>query len=142
MAFTLEKLSYDIPEVKVIPRRDLNEIYADIDELGYDKKEYLPQGTDKFSHGITYLYMMWSRREKQKRLAIELENREMRRDLMKELLSQYVHNQIIQLPNEEFDEFIDYCAVTDLQMQRMSQYQFIVFVQSKWERYMNQIDWD
>ena len=137
----LEVLAYDLRQVEIFPKRDLEKIYKDIDKLGYQKKEYIVSGIDAFNSPITFLYQSFSRRERQKRLAAQLINEDKRRDLLKELLTQYVHADIIQLENGKFDEFIDFCNVSDSFMKNTSQYDFIMFIKKRYAQYMDTYGW-
>jgi hypothetical protein len=65
----------------------------------------------------------------------ELRNEDRKRALLKELLTKYVEYDIINLSNDSFDDFIDYCAVPDEVIRGMSQYEFLMYVQRKYELY-------
>lgn len=134
-------LQQTLPEVEVFPQRELDAIYRDIEKLGYDKRDYTMTGVNVFASPITALYMAYSKRERSRREVARLENEDRRRDLLKELLRKYVDADIIQLTNQEFDHFIDYCDVSDRFMQTSSQYEFIVFVKNKFKQYSIQNDY-
>ncbi|MFM2136041.1 MAG: hypothetical protein RL021_1441, partial [Bacteroidota bacterium] len=54
-----------------------------------------------------------------------------------ELLVNYVSYDIIQLDNDEFDAFIDYCQVPEYYMKSASQYDFCLFIKQKFLAYQS-----
>ena len=132
---TLSKLAYEIRTVDIIPPRELEQIQKDIDKLGYKKEDYILTGVDAFNSPITFLYQAFNKRERAIRDIAERRNEDRRRALLKELFRKYVDNNIINLSEEKFDRFIDYCGVSDEFLQTSSQYDFIVYVRKKYETY-------
>jgi hypothetical protein len=88
-----------------------------------------------FESPITFLYQEFSRRERSKRLVAELRNEDAKRELLRELLHKYVEYEIINLGDESFDDFIDFCAVPDDVIKGLTQYDFLVYVKKKYELY-------
>jgi hypothetical protein len=131
----LMPLHYVMKEAEIFPRRKLEEIEKDIASLGYDKHDYQLSGIDAFQSPITFLYQEFSRRERSKREVAYLINEDRKRDLLKELLRKYVSYDIINLSNESFDDFIDFCKVPDEVIKGLSQYDFILYVKKKYELY-------
>lgn len=121
--------------VAVIPERSLRDIQADIARLGYNEKDFRESGVNALQSPITFLYQEFSRRERSKRLVAELRNEERKRELLRELLHLYVEYDIINLGDESFDDFIDFCAVPDEVIKGLSQYDFLVYVKKKYELY-------
>jgi len=131
----LKRLQVQLKPVEIFTRRELEEIQKDIESLGYKDEDYMVTGADALQSPITYLYQAFSRRERSKREVAELKNNDRRRSLLKELFRKYVDNDIIQLSNEEFDDFIDFCGVSDEFLQRSSQYEFVMYIKKKFEVY-------
>ncbi len=125
----------ELKPVAVLPERTLKEIQEDINKLGYNERDYRASGVDAFQSPITFLYQEFSRRERSKRLVAELVNEDRKRELLRELLHKYVQYEIINLGNESFDDFIDFCAVPDEVIKGLSQYDFLIYVKKKYELY-------
>ncbi len=125
----------ELKPVAVLPERTLKEIQDDINKLGYRESDYRTTGVDAFSSPITFLYQEFSRRERSKRQVAELRNEDAKRDLLRELLHKYVEYEIINLGDESFDDFIDFCAVPDEVIKGLSQYDFLIYVKKKYELY-------
>jgi hypothetical protein len=119
----LKKLSVQLKEVYVFSPRDLEAIEKDIRKLGYNKKDYELSGIDAFASPITFLYQEFNRLERLKRHNAELVNNEKRRNLLKELLTRYVADELIGLSNDEFDNFVDFCNVSETFMKTSTQYE-------------------
>jgi hypothetical protein len=129
----LRKLEINLKPVEIFTRRDLEEIQKDIESLGYNDNDYQLEGVDAFSSPITALYQAFSRRERNIRKVAEMRNDDRRRALLKELFRKYVDNDIIQLNNEDFDDFVDFCEVSDSFLKNSTQYDFIMYVKKKFE---------
>ena len=54
---------------------------------------------------------------------------------IRDRLQQYVDYGIINLSNDSFDDFIDFCAVPEEVIKGLSQYDFLVYVKKKYELY-------
>ncbi len=129
----MKKLQVQLQPVEVFSNRDLEQIQRDIEKLGYEKSDYTLQGVSAVESPITALYQAFSKRERNKREVAEMRNNDQRRALLKELFRKYVDNDIIQLDNNEFDEFIDFCGVSDEFLKNSTQYDFIMYVKKRFE---------
>lgn len=122
-------------EFQVVPKRDLEDIQKEIAELGYKEEDYMLNGVNALESPITFLYQSFSKREASKRIVAELRNEDRKRALLKELLKRYVEYDIINLSNDSFDDFIDFCAVPDEVIKGLSQYDFLMHIKKKYELY-------
>jgi hypothetical protein len=138
----LDDRIYQLPTIAILTPRDLEAIGEDIKKLGFNESEFK---TATVMSPITFLYESFSKRERS-RIEIErLKFEDRKRDLLKELFHLYVDFDIIDLTNEEFDEFIDFMNVSDEYLRTSSQYEFLVFVKDQFVRYKmwkrNQLKW-
>jgi hypothetical protein len=131
----MRPIQVQLAEVEVLPERTLKQIQKDIDKLGYRESDYRISQVDAFQSPITFLYQEFSRRERSKRLVAQLENEDRKRELLKELLYKYVQYDIINLSDEAFDDFIDFCNVPDEVIRGLTQYEFLLYVKKKYELY-------
>jgi len=127
----LEQRTYRLAQVEVFAARDLEKIQEDIKKLGYREEDYMLSGINAAMSPITFLYQQFSRKEQSKRLVAQLENEDMKRELLKELFNHYVDYHIIELSDEDFDAFIDYINVTDEFLIQSSQYDFLIYVKDR-----------
>ena len=139
---SLPLMNYYVSQANVIAPRDLLEIQKDIDSLGYDKKDYMLSGIDPLQSPITFLYQQFSKTERSKRKVIELENTDRRRELLKELFRKYVTYEVIDLSEDEFDDFIEYINISDDILKNTSQYDFIVYVKARFLAYKKTLNTD
>jgi hypothetical protein len=135
LRITLRPWSIDLKPVAVLPQRTLKQIQDDIAKLGYNERDYRESGVDAFQSPITFLYQEFSKRERSKREVAQLQNEDRKRELLRELLQQYVDYGIINLSDDSFDDFIDFCAVPEDMLKGLSQYDFLVYVKKKYELY-------
>ena len=135
ISIALKKLTYEIKEVVIFSPRDLQSIYSDIQKLGYNKKDFELSGVDAFNSPITFLYQQFSPLERVKRHNAELVNEDKRRELLRQLLINYVAHDIINLNDSEFEDFISFANVSETYMKRSSQYDFCIYIKQKFEVY-------
>lgn len=124
--------------VTIIAEREIEDIEKDIRNLGYNERDYVLSGIDALNSPITFLYQQFSKREKSKRKLAQLINEDKKRDLLKELLHKYVDYEIIALDDSGFDEFIDYCNVSESFMKSSSQYEFLMYVKYQYKNWEDQ----
>jgi len=133
LKIVLRNLRVNVGTAEVFAPRELKQIYKDIDGLGFEDSDYRLSGIDALSSPITFLYERFSKREQSRRLALELDNADRRRELLKELFQKYADYEIIELDDDQFDEFIDFLNVDDTFLQSSSQYNFLIFVKDRFE---------
>ena len=131
----LKRLNVTLKEVNIFSPRDLQSIYTDIKKLGYNKKDFQLSGVDAFQSPITFLYQEFSKLERLKRHNAERINADKRKELLRQLLANYVTHDIINLDNFEFDDFINFCNVPESYMKSATQYDFCIFIKQKFEVY-------
>lgn len=129
----LHRLSVEVGTAEVVAPRELREILRDIETLGYNEEDFRLTSVDALSSPITFLYQMLNREEKSKRLVAQFENRDRRHALLRELFVKYVNYEIILLEPDEFDDFIAFSDPGDELLQEWSQYEFIRFIQQRFE---------
>ena len=129
------KLNRQLKEVVIFSPRDLQSIYTDIQKLGYNKKDFELSGVDAISSPITFLYQQFSALERTKRHNAQLRNDDKRRALLKQLLVNYVAHDIINLNDDEFEDFISFSNVSESYLKRASQYDFCIYIKQKFDVY-------
>lgn len=135
MVVRLSRLRFELRTAEVVAPRDLREILREIETLGYNETDFRVSSVDAFQSPITYLYQMLSREERGKREAARLENRDRRHALLRELFSKYVDYDIIHLPDADFQAFIEFSDPGDELLQTWSQYEFILYIKQRFERF-------
>jgi hypothetical protein len=130
----LDLISYESEEVVVQPYKTLEELK---EERAAISKREIPKitGVNVLQSPITALYMQFSKREKTKRLIADMEYQDQKREVVKEILRVYVHNDIIDLEDEEFDAFITFLNLNDAFLKTASDYELIVYIKYKYEHF-------
>jgi hypothetical protein len=131
----LEQRTYQLAQVEVFAPRDLEKIQEDIAKLGYRESDYMLSGINAVQSPITFLYQQFSRKEQSRRQVAQFENEDKKRELLKELFHHYVDYQIIDLSDEEFDQFITFINVSDEFLKTSSQYDFLIYVKERFRDY-------
>lgn len=110
-------------------RKSINNIYLPNTDLHPDAKP--------FQNPISYLYELISKKEKEKRLAANLETEYNKRNILKDIFRLYNAYNIIDLEEEDFESFITYLDMPYEFMQRVSDYDLAVTIKYKYKLYRN-----
>jgi hypothetical protein len=132
--FILGELSYMGAEVIVRPLKTLEELK---EERAAIEKRPVPEVTvsSAFASPITALYVAFSKREKTKRLVAELEYKDKQDDIVKEILRIYVHNDIFDLSDDDFQEFIRFLNIDPEFLKVATDYELVIYIQNKFNQF-------
>lgn len=128
----LKKLSVELKGFTIDRQRDLQAIEKDISKLGYNPNDFRIHGAEAWMSPIDALYSEFSKRERAKRQVAEWMNRDNRNALLKELFRYYERAGLMQLDEEQYDDFILFLNFTDQQLQAFSQYDLAVYVRQRY----------
>jgi len=131
----LRALQVNVGVAEIIAPKDVMQIHKELRTLGYDEKDFRSSGVDAFQSPITFLYEQFSRLEKSKRKAYELIYEEEKRELLKALLARYSEFDVVNLTSDQFDDFLDFCYIPDELLHTMTQYEFAMYVKSRFRDY-------
>jgi hypothetical protein len=131
----LEERIQTLATVEIFAPKDLEQIQEEIKRLGFNEDDYMMSGINALASPITFLYQQFSRKEASKRELNRLENEDRKRALLKDLFHHYVDYDIIQLNNDQFDDFITYLNVSDEFLKSSTQYDFLIFVRDRFKDY-------
>ncbi|MEZ4938671.1 MAG: hypothetical protein R2799_13860 [Crocinitomicaceae bacterium] len=133
----LSMLKYESAIVEVKPLKTLEELKEARAKLAMEKsKTPDPKGFDAIQSPITALFNIFSKKEQSKKLLRELEYKESQKDILREMLRIYVHNDIIKLEQHEFDDFIEFLNLDENRLKYASDYELIVYIKDKFQHYL------
>ncbi len=134
---TLSMIKYQSAVVEVKPLKTLQELKEARAKLAKEKvRTPDPRGIDAFASPITALFNIFSKKEKSKRILLELQYEESKKEILKEMLRVYVHNDIIKLEKHEFDDFIEFLNISEDRLKKASDYELIVYIKDKFQHYL------
>jgi hypothetical protein len=90
---------------------------------------------DAISSPITYLYQQFSRQEQSKRKIAELRSENTKKELFRELFTRYMLAHIIDLDEQEMDDFIAYSQIGDAYRKFETEYDLVVFIKDQYLLY-------
>lgn len=130
----LKMLVYTSDVVEVTPLKTLEELQ---EERANIAKREVPTVTavNVIQSPITALYIAFSEREKTKRMVADMEYQDQQDDIVREILRVYVHNDIIELDETEFEEFINFLNLNTEFLKTATDYELIVYIKDKFEHY-------
>lgn len=132
--FYIQELAYTADEVVVKPLKTLKELQ---EERASITKREVPTVTvtNAIESPITALYVAFSKREKTKRLVAEMEYQDKQDDVVKEILRVYVHNDIIELSRDDFEEFIRFLNLNADFLAYANDYELVTYIKGKFEHF-------
>ena len=121
-------------EVVVKPLKSLEELQ---EERANMAKREVPVVTmqNAIKSPITALYIAFSKREKTKRKVAEMEYQDKQDEIVREILRIYVHADIIDLSQDQFEEFITFLHLNEDFLRTASDYELINYIQAKFEHF-------
>jgi hypothetical protein len=137
----LDSIHYSLAEVKVYPHKNLREVNDERSTLGDIQKTDKYQDINAIGSPIEYLYERFSRIEQSKRKVAQLEDDEKRRDVLKELFHIYIQHDIINLSDDDFEKFIDFCNFTDNFIKTSTDYDLVMAIKEKYEQFEKKDDY-
>jgi len=94
-------------------------------------------GIEVLQSPITALYQAFSRKEQNKRWIAEQQYKDDQRKVVKELLRLYISYDIINLSEEDFDDFIAFLNVSDSFLKTATEMELITFIKDKFEHFLD-----
>lgn len=133
--YVIEGKAQEIAAVEVRPLKTLQEIKEERSALAMRETRTVT-GMEVVQSPITALYQAFSRKERAKRWVAQQEYQDDQRRIVKELLRNYVAYDIVNLTEQEFDEFISFLNMNDSFLKTASEMELIHFIQDKFEHYL------
>ena len=130
----IERQATEMKEVVIKPLKTLNQIKEERQELSMRETRQVT-GVEVLQSPITALYQTFSKKEKNKRWIAEQEFKDNERKVVQELLRLYVAYDIINLSEEEFDDFINFLNINETFLKTATEMELITFVQDKFEHF-------
>jgi len=136
----LKPIQFNLPEVKIFPDISLDTVRRNISLLN-QKPQLTYNFTSPFEaieSPFSYLWEQFSKQEKDKRLVVQLQNRDQFNKVMYELLDISNKNGLIHLDKMEYISFIQYCGFTSDYLQHASQYSVFNTIKQRFDSYESQ----
>lgn len=130
----LKKNVKNLPEVTVYDVKTIKELQKQKDELG-EKNTNTYQKVNALESPFTALYELFSKTERQKREVEKLENNDRRKVFLKELLRNYISYEILDMPDTQLEDFIDFMGLNDEYIKSVNDYDLAAYITAAYERY-------
>lgn len=131
----MQKLQYTLKEVSVFGTRSLSDIDKDIAKLDSTRRSRAYKDINGLESPISYLYARFSKFGKSQQRVAEWENEDLKEDILKDLFRLYIKNDIIDLSEDEFEEFIRYCNLSEEFIKNASQFELVMAIKGKYEAF-------
>lgn len=121
-------------EVIVRPLKSLQQIKEERQSLSLREVRTVT-GLEVLRSPVTALYERFSKREQNKQLVAQWEFRDNQARVLKELLRIYVSYDIVNLSEDEFEDFIQFLNLDENFLKTASDMELAVFIKDKFEHY-------
>ena len=135
----MKRLSVQLKEVTIFQQREWKAIENDLQTLGYKESDYKLTGVEAWQSPVTALYQAFSRKERSKRKVAELMNDDLRKSLLMEIIHIYIKNKMIELSDDQMENFINFIALNDEALKNMSQYDLAIFIKDRSSYYNSRL---
>lgn len=130
----LERKIQEKEEVVVRPLKTLQQIKEERASLSMRESRTVT-GIEVMQSPITALYERFSKREQSKQFVSQMEYKDNQIKVLKELLRLYVAFEIVDLDEEEFENFIGFLNVDENFLKTSSDLELITFIKDKFEHF-------
>lgn len=130
----IEKLPQQVQEIVVRPLKTLEQIKEERKNLVLRETRQVT-GIETFQSPITALYQAFSKKEQNKRWIAEQKYKDDQRQVVKELLRLYVAYEIIEMEEDEFDDFIIFLNADPDFLKTAAEMELILFIKDKFEHF-------
>jgi len=134
ITIVLARVPQELTEVQIFAIRTHQQIRQEINKL-YIKQTDINPDARPFTNPLSYLYELFSKHEKEKRVAAKLEAEEAKRLILKNLFRLYNTYNIIDLDEDEYDRFITFLNLPYEFLQRTSDYDLAVNIKRMYASY-------
>lgn len=132
--FYIEGKAQELSAVEVRPLKSLQQIKEERAALAM-RETRMVTGLEMIQSPITALYQAFSKKEQSKRWVAQQEYKDDQRRIVKELLRNYVAYDIIELSDQEFDDFISFLNIDEDFLKTATEMELITFIKDKYEHY-------
>ena len=130
----LQRTPQELTEVQISAIRTHQQIRQEINKM-YIKNTNINPDAGPLTNPLSYLYELFSKHEKEKRLTAKLETEEVKRIVLKDLFRLYNNYKIIDLDEDEYDRFISYLNMPYTFLQQTSDYDLAVSIKRMYASY-------
>jgi tyrosyl-tRNA synthetase len=130
----IDRKPKELKEIVVKPLKSLEQIKEEREALAM-RETRMVTGIEMLQSPITALYQTFSKKEQNKRWIAEQEFKDNQRKVVRELLRTYVAYEIINLSEDEFDQFISFLNVNESFLKTATEMELITFIQDKFEHF-------
>lgn len=130
----IARTATELKEVIIRPLKSLEQIKAERAALAKRETRSVI-GLEMLQSPITALYQTFSQKEKNKRWIAAQEYKDDQRKIVQELLHLYVAYDIINLTEEEFEDFIDFLNINETFLKTATEMDLVTFVKDKFDHF-------
>lgn len=130
----IEGKAKEIKTIEVRPLKSLDEIKEEREALAM-RETRMVTGIEVMQSPITALYQAFSKKEQNKRWIAEQTYKDDQRKVVQELIRLYVAYDIINLNEDEFDQFISFLNINETFLKTATEMELITFISDKYDHF-------
>lgn len=137
--YILTSKVHNLKEVVIKPLKSIQQIKEERLNLSM-RDTKTTSGVDAFNSPVTFLYERFSHKAQMKQKVAKLKHEDNKKKVLKELLQVYVVYEIIELSDEQFDDFISFLNISEDFLKTSSDLELIIFIKDKLEHFKSEIN--
>ena len=128
-----------LKEVIIKPLKSIQQIKEERLNLSM-RETKTTSGVDAFNSPVTFLYERFSQKAQAKQKVAEMKHQDNKKKVLRELLQIYVVYEIIELSDEDFDDFIAFLNISEDFLKTSSDLELIIYMKDKLEHFKTEIN--
>lgn len=120
--------------VVIYPQKSLKQIKEEREELSMRETRTVT-GVNILQSPITALYERFSKTSRSKKLVAAMEYQDNITSVLKELLRVYVSQDVVELEEENFEDFINFLNIDEAFLKTATDYELVIFIKGKLDHF-------
>jgi hypothetical protein len=124
----------NLSEVVIKPLKSIQQIKEERLNLSM-RETKTTSGVDAFNSPVTFLYERFSQKAQAKQKVAEMKHEDNKKKILKELLHVYAVYEIIELSDDQFDDFISFLNISEDFLKTSTDLELIIYIKDKLEHF-------
>jgi len=133
--YTLKPKTRQLKTIVIEPLKSIQQIREERQNLTLKENQKMLVGISTIQSPITALYERFSQKAKTEKKINELKYLDNKNKILKDLLSIYVHYEILDLNENEFEQFINFLNIDDSSLKKFNDIELSMMIKDKFEHF-------
>lgn len=135
LTYVLKPKTKQLKTIVIEPLKSIQQIREERQNLTLKENKKMVVGISTIQSPITALYERFSQKAKTEKKVNELKYNDNKNRILKDLLSIYVHYEILELNENEFEQFINFLNIDDSTLKKHNDIELSMMIKDKFEHF-------